>query len=1102
MRLRRTVIGVALSALLWAALTPAQAARKPGQKAPWWKEQKIVFMWGQWPWYLGVPTEPRSEREQFRNIGLAGATVFADTWTAVGWVQQDGRAVPATETARRRAGYAHEFGVKYFDTLFVSSLQGVGDTVPGARKAITKTGELSYERRSWCPLDQTVYEKWTVEPYLELARERLLDGIHFDWEYYGGNGEAAEAMPCYCDDCFARFLDFKGMKETLPEKAKRFPWLKERNLTGEYEGSFHARRVEMFTGIRKKLQAANPNLLISSYGTFFSDFTRAMNTPQTPFIFLDSRHYGTDSRKPWWESYSARLKQEGYLYIPGGWTNALFGAQPSQVSAARWIYEASINEDGCWLWFERVLDDEILRAYASASREIKAVQERVGEFLFQGKRDPNFATAVEWSGRPEVDQAVITRTYHLGNEHLAQISNTDSEWPLRTRIRFPRLAGSGLWTVRDAMSNLHYSRDGTSAVWTTEQLRAGVVVSMEPRSDMFLQVSPTTAKLKVASSRLLQSNEFDALPPHAAAAANAGSAKALINLYTLKNSIYAEKLDSLLPSTEKLLDLPKTGWHFKMDKEDVGAGAGWYVPQAALEGWIPIEIEDFWGAKGGSGAGWYRADVAIPALPEGKRIYLHFGAVDEHLVVWIDGVYAGDYDRLPGEGWDQPFAIDVTGKLTAGRHHLALRVFNSSAAGGVWKPISVLAGPAVPGVASASATSTDGGASGRLLYTSTEPMRFEGAEGGLTIGNAIRSVDTRYGIGPRLRQLRGHLWSPRYSPDGSRVAFVHDAGGRGQIYVMKDDGSGAINLSHNDFCDRFPVWSPDGTRIAFLSDRTGDWDVYTMDPDGSGQKLLAGNPGVDRAPAWSPDGKQVAWESYTSGMPSIWVCDADGKNSRPLIAPDKPIEIEQVEDGEKKDGVFNFAVVENPFPDNSFFLTNPSWSPDGKSIAAVLDGRGGYQSDVVLVRVDGARMLKLTNYIGCSGELIWSPDGKRLAGAFRCPNESERSGLFVISADRSDGLRGGKNVVDVTPLGPRIGGGQRHGLLSWYSHGSAQPRRVVKSFCSVAWSADGKTLAFSSDLDPTGAFYVYTVPVDGGKPERIELTKSAWPNQIMWWPSR
>ncbi len=117
-----------------------------------------------------------------------------------------------------------------------------------------------------------------------------------------------------------------------------------------------------------KEKAANPPLLFSSYNMLVTDFSEAMNTPETPFIVANVRHYYNDNRQPRWESYGAVLRKRGYLYIPGGWTNALFAAQASGVSAARWIYDAAINEDGCWLWFEREMDDEILGAYATAGR--------------------------------------------------------------------------------------------------------------------------------------------------------------------------------------------------------------------------------------------------------------------------------------------------------------------------------------------------------------------------------------------------------------------------------------------------------------------------------------------------------------------------------------------------------------------------------------------------------------------------------------------------------------------------------------------------------------------------------------------------------------
>jgi len=476
------------------------------------------------------------------------------------------------------------------------------------------------------------------------------------------------------------------------------------------------------------------------------------------------------------------------------------------------------------------------------------------------------------------------------------------------------------------MGDLYYTHDGTSAEWASEDLLSGVVVALEPRSDLFLVIAPTKPGSEVEGSRLIHSRAFDTLGDHATAAARALT------------------------------------------------------------------------ARSGSAAG---------RRKESK-------------------------------------------------------------------------------------------ASHELVYTATEPMGFEGPGGPLTIGNAVRTVDARWKIGPRLRQLRGHLWSPRYSPDGARIAFVHDTGGRGQIFVMNADGSEATNLSDNDFCDRSPRWSPDGKTIAFVSDRAGDWDIYAMDAYGADQRRLAGNPGLDRAVAWSPDSKRLAWESHVSGMPNIWVVGADGSGSRPLIAPEEELKITEGNVGKNK--VFNFAAVAWPFADNTFYLMDPVWSPDGTRIAAVLVGEYSAHT-VVVVDADGTQMLKAVKWLPSADDLVWSPDGTRLAGTWRtAPQETERAGVFVVKSDGTDEKRHGQWLLDVTPQGPRLGGARRRGLMSWYSHGSAQPRRVVKTVTSLAWSSDGKTIAFSSDMHESGAFYVYTIPAEGGEPTRIELTRSAWPQEIMWRP--
>ena len=72
------------------------------------------------------------------------------------------------------------------------------------------------------------------------------------------------------------------------------------------------------------------------------------------------------------------------------------------------------------------------------------------------------------------------------------------------------------------------------------------------------------------------------------------------------------------------------------------------------------------------------------------------------------------------------------------------------------------------------------------------------------------------------------------SPDGKRIAFTRiDPGRLEQIFVMDIDGTNVRRVSRGDFYDFLPRWSPDGTRLAFTSSRDGTTGVYSMRIDGT-----------------------------------------------------------------------------------------------------------------------------------------------------------------------------------------------------------------------------------------------------------------------------
>lgn len=157
--------------------------------------------------------------------------------------------------------------------------------------------------------------------------------------------------------------------------------------------------------------------------------------------------------------------------------------------------------------------------------------------------------------------------------------------------------------------------------------------------------------------------------------------------------LYEDELDHLLTQAEPVMDLPAEGWLFKPDLKYIGADEKWYLPRTPTNDWKPIRIGEFWERQGFGyldGPGWYRRQIGFNNLPEAKRLYLSFGAVDESCHLWIDGRYVAVYDRgVPG--WDKPFAIEVTGFIKSGTHTLVIRAHDNRRMGGIWKPVSLIA---------------------------------------------------------------------------------------------------------------------------------------------------------------------------------------------------------------------------------------------------------------------------------------------------------------------------------------------------------------------------------------------------------------------------
>lgn len=93
---------------------------------------------------------------------------------------------------------------------------------------------------------------------------------------------------------------------------------------------------------------------------------------------------------------------------------------------------------------------------------------------------------------------------------------------------------------------------------------------------------------------------------------------------------------------------------------------------------------------------------------------------------------------------------------------------------------------------------------------------------------------------------------PRYSPDGTRIAFAQVVGPNVDVYVKTLPAGAPQRLTTDPGYDGVPTWSPDGTRIAFQSSRSGHSQIYVMSAStGGGVTRITNTTSEEMNPAWS-----------------------------------------------------------------------------------------------------------------------------------------------------------------------------------------------------------------------------------------------------------